>query len=323
MLAPLIPPPLLHGLPACRRCLAPSLSSVADVLDRVEEVESDVFQSVSDAITDVRQLVFNSFPAFNTFPMPPNVQLGDGIRILREVLRELLLQERVACVVLLGTTFVLALLGGLTSGVSQSNLEGGTGRKTVGARLLESDADVFRVGFTDDEAVRYDEGGVADLARPLPPPRRSLKKKERTKTSVSAGLWFELLLCVLLDAAGAASLFYPVGGELADVGFAVFYAFLIELFFDWPQLALFAFWEEALPFTDFIPSATIGWLLVVVVGARPVERPTTGPAFRASLAPDFRFAPGVRAPLADRRSYGPANPWLRPNNELWKGDDQE
>ena len=132
----------------------------------------------------------------------------------------------------------------------------------------------------------------------------------------------ELLLCVGLDAAGAASLFYPVGGELADVGFALLYAFLIELFFDWPQLALFAFWEEALPFTDFIPSATIGWLLVVVVGARPAERISTGAAFGDALDPEFGFAPGMRAPLADRDAYMSPAPWLRPNNDLWKGDDQ-
>ena len=29
------------------------------------------------------------------------------------------------------------------------------------------------------------------------------------------------------------------------------------------ELAAFAFWEELLPFSDFLPTATIGWALVV------------------------------------------------------------
>ena len=67
---------------------------------------------------------------------------------------------------------------------------------------------------------------------------------------------------------------------MADVGFAVFYAFVIELFFDWPILAVFALWEEALPLSDFVPTATIGWVLVFVLRARP---PIGGVGRRATL----------------------------------------
>jgi len=48
-----------------------------------------------------------------------------------------------------------------------------------------------------------------------------------------------------------------------DGGFAFAYAFAIELFFDWPAMALFGFWEEALPYTDGIPTATLAWVLTV------------------------------------------------------------
>ena len=55
--------------------------------------------------------------------------------------------------------------------------------------------------------------------------------------------WLELAVCVVLDLAGIASYFYPFSGEFADVPFAVLYGFTIDLFFDWPALALFGFWE--------------------------------------------------------------------------------
>ena len=75
-------------------------------------------------------------------------------------------------------------------------------------------------------------------------------------------------------------------------------AFVIELFFDWPALALLAFWEELLPFTDILPTATAGWLIVNVLGLRPAMR-TSESIFRDKVDAEV-FAPGVRRPVADR-----------------------
>ena len=116
------------------------------------------------------------------------------------------------------------------------------------------------------------------------------------------------MLCIALDAAGDASLFISFG-EVADLAFAAFSAFVIETFFDWPLLALFCFWEEALPGTDFVPSATIGWILVTT-GGRQWLRLQRG-------LPSARGDPRAR-PLEDLASYDEAEPWLRPGNRPWK-----
>mgnify|MGYP004292299313 CR=1 FL=1 len=74
-----------------------------------------------------------------------------------------------------------------------------------------------------------------------------------------------------LDVVGDASYFFPTFGEASDLAFAFVYSFAVDLLFDWPAMALFAFWEEALPITDLVPTATIAWVLVVT-GVRTMLR---------------------------------------------------
>ena len=62
--------------------------------------------------------------------------------------------------------------------------------------------------------------------------------------------------------------------QVSDIGFAFIYASIIGRLFSWPALALFALWEEALPFVDFIPSATLGWILTVGLGIRSRAAPS-------------------------------------------------
>ena len=97
-----------------------------------------------------------------------------------------------------------------------------------------------------------------------------------------------------------------------DAGFAVLNAFVIELLFDWPELAAFAFWEELLPFSDFLPTATIGWALVVTGTRTRLTR-----ADWNSLKP-----PPPKPPLADLRSYEPFggedSAHLRPGSTPWE-----
>ena len=60
--------------------------------------------------------------------------------------------------------------------------------------------------------------------------------------------------CVCFDVAGDASYFYPTIGEASGlVSPLSSVSFSVELLFGWPALALFAFWEEAPPVTDFAP----------------------------------------------------------------------
>ena len=135
---------------------------------------------------------------------------------------------------------------------------------------------------------------------------------------ISSGLWLELGLCVALDVAGDASYFYPTFGEASDLVFAFVQSFSVELLFGWPAMALLAFWEEALPVTDLIPSCTIAWVLVVTGGRSALQKSGDdgGEAGVLGGAP-------LSSPLADRRAFAPPEPHLRPGNTLWDDDGEE
>mmetsp|Transcript_10534 Transcript_10534/g.22804 ORF Transcript_10534/g.22804 Transcript_10534/m.22804 type:complete len:458 (+) Transcript_10534:233-1606(+) len=129
----------------------------------------------------------------------------------------------------------------------------------------------------------------------------NVKRKQLPK-----GVWLELLVCILIDLGGDASYFYPSFGEVADVPYAFFYAYFIDLLFNWPVLASAAFWKEILPYTDLIPAATLGWMLT-----------TTG--VRLAIDPPPRKLSVLSAPIADRRSYLAPDPHLRPELQPVKG----
>lgn len=71
-----------------------------------------------------------------------------------------------------------------------------------------------------------------------------------------------LLFCILMDAIGYATYAVPFLGEFADVIWAPVSAFIFfKTFGGWKGAfgGVFAFVEELLPRTDFIPSFTIMW----------------------------------------------------------------
>lgn len=73
-----------------------------------------------------------------------------------------------------------------------------------------------------------------------------------------------LLLCIALDVVGYASFSLPVLGEFADLVWALVSGFLFYKLFGGKMGLLgggFSFLEELLPFTDFIPSFTIAWMI--------------------------------------------------------------
>ena len=75
------------------------------------------------------------------------------------------------------------------------------------------------------------------------------------------GMWGRLAVSLTIDAIGSASYLVPVVGEVADIGWAPVQTILIMAMYDTttPHLKYVSFVEEILPFTDFVPSATIGW----------------------------------------------------------------
>ena len=78
--------------------------------------------------------------------------------------------------------------------------------------------------------------------------------------TVNASQWLKLAVALGLDFAGDASLGVPVLGELADVAWApITFLAARALFSEAVALANFA--EEALPFTDVIPTNTLAWVV--------------------------------------------------------------
>ena len=92
------------------------------------------------------------------------------------------------------------------------------------------------------------------------------------------------------------------------LAFAFAYSFAVELLFEWPAAALLAFWEEALPLTDVIPSCTLGWALVLL-GIRPWLRERQGlPPVEEDELP----------PVGQGWSYAPTEEWLREGSTPWE-----
>jgi len=73
-----------------------------------------------------------------------------------------------------------------------------------------------------------------------------------------------ILLCILLDAIGMASYLIPALGEFGDIVWAPISGFLFFKLFG-GRFGIIGgvlnFLEEAIPFTDIIPSFTIAWFI--------------------------------------------------------------
>lgn len=71
-------------------------------------------------------------------------------------------------------------------------------------------------------------------------------------------------VCILMDLLGMASYAIPALGEFEDIIWAPFSAFIFYKLFGGRfgrMGAILNFLEEAIPFTDIIPSFTIAWLI--------------------------------------------------------------
>ena len=220
---------------------------------------------------------------------------------------------------LLVFTVVLAVACGLIFGDRSSPTK-------VAMDLI--DGDIFRTELSPLAAAAYDEGispeALAEIGKRGG--GRSARAREAEKAMelarqelfgdsaknlaqpVSPGTWLELFFCVLIDLFGNASLFIPPWGELTDFLGAGITRSAIIILFDWPWFATLAFWEEALPWTDVVPSATIAWLLILI-GGRPWLR-----ARRGKRPKEERVLP----PVADLRSFEPAEDYLREGSRPWE-----
>lgn len=87
------------------------------------------------------------------------------------------------------------------------------------------------------------------------------------------GVWGKLLVSLLVDGLGSASYLLPVVGEVTDLGWAPLQTMLIMALYEHSAnsseamvsqgewLKYVSFVEEIMPFTDIVPTATVGWFL--------------------------------------------------------------
>jgi len=76
-----------------------------------------------------------------------------------------------------------------------------------------------------------------------------------------ASIWARLWVSLIIDLIGSSSYLLPMVGEGFDLAWAPAQTILIMAMYDAtsPNLKYLSFMEEVLPFTDVIPSASIGW----------------------------------------------------------------
>ena len=274
-----------------------ALSNLPNSLDRMELAGQNVIIGLREGFDlTVRSVLDPQLPT-----LPPLFD-GNDILLMRQEVNALLLDVRIAGIGVLLASVVVAVVAGVIRGDRS---------EPVDNACVQEDEEVLLSWMPPARAALYDQGiDDPDLLEecvidPVPIFKR-----------ISAGLWLELVVCVALDVVGDASYFFPTFGEASDLAFAFVYSFAVELLFDWPAMALFAFWEEALPITDLVPTATIAWLLVVT-GVRTTLRDRAAEADRASES-------GIMdVPLADRRSFMPPEPHLQPENTLWDVGDRD
>ncbi|KAL3919455.1 MAG: hypothetical protein SGILL_003743, partial [Bacillariaceae sp.] len=128
------------------------------------------------------------------------------------------------------------------------------------------------VGSRSGQALIYDTG-------PRPTPVSVMKP------ILPKGMYQRLLVSLLIDLIGSASYLLPVVGEGLDLAWAPAQTILIMAMYDStsPNLKYVSFVEEILPFTDVVPSATIGWACEFVPGLLNSHSKNVPPEFKQAV----------------------------------------
>ena len=90
---------------------------------------------------------------------------------------------------------------------------------------------------------------------------RKTKGKGKSLLGMTISKWPKLGVSILIDLAGIASFLFPGLGELTDLLEAPAAAVIMQKLYGSSVFTSVILIEELLPFTDFIPTATIAWLL--------------------------------------------------------------
>lgn len=203
-----------------------------------------------DSATDATAQVTKRLPVV-LLPLSPKYLLIPGVPIMTAavVLSPILVGILVVglpvflpiLVAVLGVLAGVGLIGGILVASTKS------GRKQIGSTL----SPMYHTLLSTPSGQRlvYETG-----PRPTP--------VSIAQSFLPTDLWKKLVVSLLIDAIGSATYLLPVVGEVADLAWAPLQTILIMAMYDTvsPNLKYVSFVEEILPFTDVVPSATIGWV---------------------------------------------------------------
>lgn len=164
----------------------------------------------------------------------------------------------------------------------------------VGAIVLVVLLGVGTIAYSSTSAGRLAIGGVISPALnhfvSTPAGQGLVYQTGPRPTPVSAArivlpsnMWGKLIVSLLIDLIGSSSYLLPIVGEAFDIGWAPIQTIFIMAMYDHitPNLKYVSFVEEIMPFTDIIPSASIGWLAefgvpFVLGGVNKAPQPMSG-----------------------------------------------
>ena len=113
-------------------------------------------------------------------------------------------------------------------------------------------------------------------------------------------MWPKVMVSLLIDLIGSSSYLLPLVGEVFDLAWAPIQTILIMAMYDptSPNLKYVSFFEELLPFTDIVPSATIGFLAEFVPKLLNQHHPEVARVVDALVVPPLRPSNGTSASAA-------------------------
>lgn len=94
------------------------------------------------------------------------------------------------------------------------------------------------------------------------------------KSTFEADKSQKLMLSILLDLVGMATFLIPVLGEIGDLFWAPIAAYMMAKMYkglSGKMAGVMTFFEEIIPFTDFIPSFTLMWIYTYVIRGEKEE----------------------------------------------------
>lgn len=211
-----------------------------NVVDAVTDTTGGVSKNVANGIADVP----NKIPALKLLLLPGVPLTAAGVVVAPIAVGLLIVGLPVFLPVLLALLSASLIVGALGSGLYLSTRDG----RTRIQHVTEPSYQTFLMTTTGQRIV-YNVG-------PRPSPQAL------AHAVLPEGMFGKLFVSLAVDFVGSASYLLPVLGEGFDVAWAPVSMILVGAMYDEssPNLKYVALMEELLPFTDIIPSATLGWM---------------------------------------------------------------